>query len=115
MPSLLLDQEEKQTPSLLQLKTNGKNDSVARELKESIETAVSDLPLGKALHLLLHVHSHVLDKAFETIRSSDPTHLLIAKADCKRFISSPSLFYLLLFSNSTHCPSHFVNSTLHIT
>ncbi|KAI8350928.1 hypothetical protein EDC96DRAFT_519232 [Choanephora cucurbitarum] len=111
MPSLLLDQEEKQTPSLLQLETSGKNDSVTRELEESIETAVSDLPLGKALHLLLHVHSHVLDKAFETIRSSDPAHLLIAKADSPTVRAILSIQHYILH-NGINASFHHVYGPL---
>ncbi|KAI8364563.1 hypothetical protein BD560DRAFT_164355 [Blakeslea trispora] len=107
MPSFLLDQE-RQTPSLIQLETH--SDSVSQELKESVETAVGDLPLGKALHLLLHVHNHVFDKAIETIRSS-ATHLLMARIDSPTVRAILSIQHYLLH-NGIRATFHHVYGPL---
>lgn len=68
----------------LMLERNGllKNNT-ENELETVIKESTSDLPLGKALNLLLNIHSHVFDKAIGTIRESTQAELTIQAIECK--------------------------------
>lgn len=68
----------------LMLERNGllKN-STESELETVIKESTSDIPLGKALNLLLNIHSQVFDKAIHTIRESTQAELTIQAIECK--------------------------------
>lgn len=54
------------------------------ELETIIKESTSDLPLGKALNLLLNIHARVFDKAITTVRESTPAELAIQSIECKK-------------------------------
>jgi hypothetical protein len=93
MPNLLLDLDaENEASSILErngLTNTEDQDTPIQELKKSLQESTSDLPLNKALHLLIHVHAHVFDKAVTSItKASSPAELMIKKTECKLFFCS---------------------------
>lgn len=54
------------------------------ELEETIKESVSDLPLGKALHLLVNIHGHIFDKAVNVMRESSPAELTLKAIESKK-------------------------------
>ncbi|CEP13984.1 hypothetical protein [Parasitella parasitica] len=82
MSKLLLDNDENESFKVFEknISIDGKDntvDSFANELEKSVQEATADLPLGKALHLLLHVHGQVFDKAVLAIQNSTAEELAI--------------------------------------
>ncbi|KAF1804576.1 hypothetical protein V8B55DRAFT_1499181 [Mucor lusitanicus] len=73
MSILLLDNEENNASKILERnglidEKDSAKDPLVDELKKSIQETTADLPLGKALHLLLNVHGQVFDKAVSSIQ-----------------------------------------------
>lgn len=92
MPQLLLDLDTKnETASILErngVASRNEQETPIQELEKSLEESTSDLALNKALHLLLHVHGHVFDKAVTSITQvNSQAELLIKKTECKTFLS----------------------------
>jgi hypothetical protein len=54
------------------------------ELEETMKESTSDLPLGKALHLLVNIHGHIFDKAVNTIKEFTPEELTIKTVESKK-------------------------------
>ncbi|KAI8641797.1 hypothetical protein BD408DRAFT_202394 [Parasitella parasitica] len=82
MSKLLLDNDDNEPSRILErnILINEKNnarDSFVNEVEKSIHEATTDLSLGKALHLLLHVHGQVFDKAVLSIQNSTAEELAI--------------------------------------
>lgn len=68
----------------LMLERNGLlKDNTESELENVIKESTSDLPLGKALNLLLNIHGHVFDKAISAIRESTQAKLTVQTIECK--------------------------------
>jgi hypothetical protein len=113
MPKLLLDLDtENEAASILERNGLANNDvdqdTPIQELEKTLQESTSDLPLNKALHLLLHVHGHVFDKAVTGItETSSPAELMLKKTECKLYtalfsIQNANSFY------STYCSSHTI-------
>lgn len=60
-----------------------KSSNIETELESTIKESTSDLPLGKALNLLVHIHGHIFDKAINTIRHATPAELTVHSIECK--------------------------------
>jgi hypothetical protein len=85
MSKLLIDEENEEALLLERngLLNNSKISKSAQEFETAMINSTSDLPLGKALNLLVNVHSHVLDKAISTIQESSPNELTLKILECK--------------------------------
>ncbi|KAL9548394.1 hypothetical protein MBANPS3_005703 [Mucor bainieri] len=75
MSILQLDTDENNASSILERtglinEDDTTKDPFVDELKKSIQETTADMPLGKALHLLLNVHGQVFDKAVSSIQKS---------------------------------------------
>lgn len=82
--SILLFNEENDDSLLLEKNGQSQNEN---ELEVAIKESSSDLPLGKALNLLVHIHSRIFDKAIVTIRESLPAELTIHIIECKNLLN----------------------------
>lgn len=87
MSQLLFKEEEEDQDSLLLernnlLKKSHANQGVS-ELENAIKESTADLPLGKALNLLVNIHNHIFDKAVSTIRESTPAELTLKAIESK--------------------------------
>ncbi|KAI8076271.1 hypothetical protein BDF21DRAFT_66511 [Thamnidium elegans] len=103
---MLIDQVNDDT---LMLERNGLlKDNTESELETVIKESTSDLPLGKALNLLLNIHGHVFDKAIGTIRKSTRAELT-AQA-----IESPTIRALISIENYLTSSNNFTKSFDHI-
>lgn len=85
--SILLLNDKNEDKLLLKKKVKNKT-----ELEIAITDSTSNLPLGKALNLLVHIHSRVFDKAIATIRESSPSELTVHIIECK--IQTHALRYI---------------------
>lgn len=88
MSILLLDTEENEPSKILERNVlihekDTTIDPFINELGKSIHETTIDLPLGKALHLLLNVHGQVFDKAVASIQKSTTAELAIKSAECR--------------------------------
>lgn len=89
MSILLLDNEENNASKILERnglidEKDSAKDPLVDELKKSIQETTADLPLGKALHLLLNVHGQVFDKAVSSIQKcSTAAEIAIKIAECR--------------------------------
>lgn len=84
----LLSLENEDQPSILErngllYKEKENKNQPLKELEEAIKESTSDLPVGKAIHLLLHVHGQVFDKAIKYLKESTPNEHVLLMADCK--------------------------------
>ncbi|KAG2196055.1 hypothetical protein INT47_008149 [Mucor saturninus] len=75
------------------LLTKPRSSNNENELEAAIKDSTSDLPLGKSLYLLVHVHGHVFDKAMTTIRQATPAELTVHS------IESPTVRAILSIEN----------------
>ncbi|KAI8078967.1 uncharacterized protein B0P05DRAFT_541886 [Gilbertella persicaria] len=100
---MLLDQDQK---GLLSIRLEREKPGPIQELEKAIEDAVSDLPLGKALHLLLNVHRHVFDKAVDTIQTCDASQLVLAMTDSPTVRAIVSIEHYLLQNDITTSFQH---------
>ncbi|GAA5817484.1 hypothetical protein MFLAVUS_011032 [Mucor flavus] len=93
----------------LMLERNGllKNNTES-ELETVIKESTSDLPLGKALNLLLNIHSRVFDKAIGTIRESTQAELTV------QAIESPTIRALISIENYLTSSDNFTISFDHV-
>ncbi|KAI9348898.1 hypothetical protein BD770DRAFT_164236 [Pilaira anomala] len=78
------------------------------ELETVIKESTSDLPLGKALNLLLNIHARVFDKAVTTVRESAPAELAIQS------IESPTIRALISIENYLTSTDNFSKSFDHV-
>jgi len=88
MSILLLDNEENNASNILERnglmdEKDAAKDPLADELKKSIQETTADMPVGKALHLLLNVHGQVFDKAVSFLQSSTAAEIVIKAAECR--------------------------------
>jgi hypothetical protein len=88
MSILLLDIEGSKSTKILESNVlinekDTKKDPFINELEKSIHETTIDLPLGKALHLLLNVHRQVFDKAATSIQKSTTAELAIKSSECR--------------------------------
>ncbi|KAL7313618.1 hypothetical protein PS15m_007342 [Mucor circinelloides] len=98
MSILLLDNDENNASKILERnglidEKDAANDPLADELKKSIQETTADMPLGKALHLLLNVHGQVFDKAVSFLQSSTAAEIAIKTAE------SPTIKAILSIKN----------------
>lgn len=88
MQILSLEKEDKSSilerHGLLYTEKENKNKPL-QELEEEFKQSTSDLPVGKAIHLILHIHDQVLDKAIQSIKASSPKEHILLMAECKNF------------------------------
>ncbi|KAI8997391.1 hypothetical protein BDB01DRAFT_34574 [Pilobolus umbonatus] len=89
----LLEFEEDGLPTLIKKSTLLGQQKEVEIFEKALGENVGDLPLGKALHLLLHVHSHVFDNAVNILQQSDLLELTLRKND------SPAVRALLSLDN----------------
>lgn len=77
MTTLHIDKEESDIFLL-----NRKKRESESELEKLHKETIPDIPLSKALHLLVNVHGRVFDKAISTIRQSSPLELSVKIGEC---------------------------------
>lgn len=121
MSILLLDNEENTASNILE--RNGLLDEqdttsgpLVDELKKSIQETTADMPLGKALHLLLNVHGQVFDKAVSSIlKSSTAAEIAIKTAECRYALDKMEVrIFIQNMTTSSHHQGHFIHPELHI-
>ncbi|GAN07701.1 hypothetical protein MAM1_0172d07203 [Mucor ambiguus] len=99
MSNLLLDNEANNTSKILERsglidEEDTKKDPFVDELKKSIQESTADMPLGKALHLLLNVHGQVFERAVSCIlKNSTAAEIAIKTAE------SPTVKAILSIQN----------------
>lgn len=121
MSILLLDNEENTASNILERnglfdEQDAAKDPLVGELKKSIQETIADMPLGKALHLLLNVHSQVFDKAVSSIlKSSTAAEIAIKTAECRYALHNMEEWtFIQKMTISSHHQGHFIYPELHI-